>query len=228
MTLPGPSSNEVGFEEWLKWVFDHPVRKPEWYWDDGEDWCELYGRTKIEFMIRLFESPTQYLQDFSDAQAEQGFWFLTGAAALNALSIFLDQNVPWSERKRCIHSVYSLFANYFFVRCSRILVNITKELDPEVNPLNLSCFMWWDQLHAAELGDPSATLVNNECVTVMSKILELNHLACRESALHGLGHWQPYCKEKVEAVIDRFLNENPELNPNLLAYARAARTGRIL
>ena len=62
----------------------------------------------------------------------------------------------------------------------------------------------------------------------MAEILALDSLACQESALHGLGHWQHAYPEEVQQIIDRFLNANKNLRPELAAYARSARTGCVL
>lgn len=225
MTVANHLANDISFEKWLKWVFDHPVRKPEWYWDEGDDWRESSPATMVEFMTRLFETPAAHLLNFSDAQANQGLWFLTGDSCLNSLVSLLDKSVPWPQRERCIHSILRLFSDYLAVRCSPHLGYIG---EPGANPLNAACYMWWDQLHTSDFGDPSNAVVNAELLSAMSRILELPHDACRESALHGLGHWQWCCTEKVTAIIDSFLTNNPKLRPELHAYALKARTGRVL
>ena len=56
----------------------------------------------------------------------------------------------------------------------------------------------------------------------MARILGLQSLACQESALHGLGHWQPGHDRQVCAIIDGFLAANPEIDPRLISYAKAA------
>lgn len=218
-------ANDVPFEEFLKWVFDHPVSERAWYWDESDDWWEGSPATTVEFMTCLFEAPVAYLQNFSDAQANQGLWFLTGDSCLNSLANLLNKGVAWPQRKRCIHSILRLFVDYFAVRCSPHLGHIG---EPGANPLNGACYMWWDQLHTSDFGDPSNIAVNTELLLVMSQILELPHDACRESALHGLGHWQWCFTEKVAAIIDRFLTNNPNLRPELHAYALKARVGRVL
>ncbi len=62
----------------------------------------------------------------------------------------------------------------------------------------------------------------------MRRTLDLSSDACRESALHGLGHWHLEYPQQVEAIIDRFLDSHPDLRSELKAYARAARKGRVL
>ena len=48
----------VTFEQWVETVFDHPVHKPEWYWDDGFDllWesLGLFDVLTVRYLTRLF------------------------------------------------------------------------------------------------------------------------------------------------------------------------------
>ena len=52
------------------------------------------------------------------------------------------------------------------------------------------------------------------------------HDACRESALHGLGHWQIYYHEATQ-LIDDFLRITPNLRVELVRYAESARRGHV-
>jgi len=221
---------DISFKDWLKWVFDHPVSTPEWYWDDRDKlgdiaWREGSAATEIKFMTRLFEAPTRCLTNLSDAQANQGLWFLTGDSCMNCLAHLLDESVAWTERQHCIHSTLTLFTTYFSERCSPHLSHLS-ESD---NPLNLSCYMWWDHLHTdSRLKEPSTATVNAEIVAVMGQTLDLSNNACRESALHGLGHWYKYRPEQVTQIVNTFVANHSDLRPELLSYARVAGVGRVL
>ena len=52
--------------------------------------------------------------------------------------------------------------------------------------------------------------------------------ACRESALHGLGHWQRMYPKQVEQIVDSFIAENPAMRSGLRVYADNARSGNVL
>jgi hypothetical protein len=52
------------------------------------------------------------------------------------------------------------------------------------------------------------------------------HDACRESALHGLGHLALFDPEAAP-IADTFIARSHDVRPELLAYARQARTGHI-
>jgi hypothetical protein len=89
--------------------------------------------------------------------------------------------------------------------------------------------MWWDVFPSLALaGDPNLPTLHNCALRTMKRILNLNSIACQESALHGLGHWQPKYEERVIAIIDDFCEAYPETDPRLLAYAKSARYGCLL
>jgi hypothetical protein len=58
--------------------------------------------------------------------------------------------------------------------------------------------------------------------------LAISHLACQESALHGLGHWKRAHPERVQAIIDAFLAKERGLPDVLRHYAKQARAGHVL
>lgn len=64
--------------------------------------------------------------------------------------------------------------------------------------------------------------------SVMEDCLQMDHPACIESGLHGLGHLATFQTELAAPIIDRFLKNNKKQDPRLLQYAKAARTGMIL
>ena len=96
------------------------------------------------------------------------------------------------------------------------------------SPLNSACFMWWDLLPldgSWEEGRPSQP-IHAEALTVLAELLAISHDACRESALHGLGHLALFHPEAVP-IVEAFIARSPDLRPELLAYAEQARTGYI-
>jgi hypothetical protein len=46
----------------------------------------------------------------------------------------------------------------------------------------------------------------------MEHTLWLNSLACQESALHGLGHWQALYPEQVAGIVDHFCAAHTEID----------------
>lgn len=64
-------------------------------------------------------------------------------------------------------------------------------------------------------------------IEAMGRILAIPHPASQESALHGLGHWGEHAPARAEALIDAYLAGNHAARPELINYARAARSGCI-
>jgi hypothetical protein len=75
--------------------------------------------------------------------------------------------------------------------------------------------------------EPGRGEVSVSCLELMRMTLDLDSDACRESALHGLGHWHLHYPTQVEAIIERFLDRHPDLRSELKEYACAARAGRV-
>jgi hypothetical protein len=89
--------------------------------------------------------------------------------------------------------------------------------------------MWWDEFPCIALpSDPNLRRLSGTALTTMEHILGLGSLACQESALHRLGHWQGQHAGDVARIIDRFVASHAELDPRPLAYAGAARCGCVL
>ena len=83
--------------------------------------------------------------------------------------------------------------------------------------------MWWDLFPS--WGQP-ARAVDDAVLRSLAAILAQDALACQESALHGLGHWQSVHPERVAAEIDACLRAG-RLRGELAGYASAARGGCI-
>jgi hypothetical protein len=227
----GRELTDIPFEAWVTYVFDHPVPnpgRPNWYHEIDSDWWDP-SRTPevtVAYLTNLFENATRVLMPFSDAQVNEGLWFLASPACSNHMFALLNQGVPWSERKHCISSILTLFEHFLALRCSPHLSHLD---EPGANPLNAVCYMWWDIFPVSgKPDDPSREEMDEAFLEVMRRTLDLSSDACRESALHGLGHWHIEYPQQVEAIIDGFLDRQPDLRSELKAYARAARKGHVL
>ena len=220
--------NNFTFEEWLSYVFDHPVSdlNQAWYWDLDRDWWDENPADCIRFMTRAFENASTVLAPYSDAQLNQGLWFIVSNACSNHMFALLDENMPWPERQRCIRSIRQLYEQCFARRCSPHLSHVD---EPGANPLNLVCYMWWDLIPiAGRPDDPTRRAMDEEILQVMESTLQLDSIPCREGALHGLGHWQHEYPQRVGEIIDRFSMTRPELPEKLRTYMINAYTGYVL
>ena len=88
--------------------------------------------------------------------------------------------------------------------------------------------MFWDLCRFSNLENMLGGKETRDAVlNVLERTLTIEHIACREGALHGLGHIANSCPENVCEIIDRFLSKN-KLDDKLLAYALKAREGKVL
>lgn len=215
-------SDDLTFEHWIEWMFDRPVTYPQWYQDEHVELWIASPVVIVDYIRRLFEAAPIHLQGFSDAQASQGLYFLVSGFFFDGLSALYGEGILQSQRQRCINSIYTLFKDYFAVRCSN---HRSGGDEANENPLDGTCFMWWDLLHDFAQG-PEGRIgsdMDSEILATLEKISQLNHDVCTKSALHGLGHWRVFCPDRVTAIIDTFLASNPNLDQDLRTYALQAR-----
>lgn len=214
---------------WIDHVFDHAVSDRRWYWDSAiakseDDWPEA-PETIVVHIAETFEHAGRLLSRFSDEQLDQGFWYLFYQGPPDFIGTLLDEGVPLESRLRALRSFVPLFKQVMATRCSSHLSSFDEE---DANPLNSACYMWFDEvldrfnperLTQAQLG--------TDFVGILRFILAIPHDACRESALHGIGHWVPHYPQLAD-MVDELLLGSPGLRPELIAYAESARAGKVL
>lgn len=213
------------FDEWVVHVFDHPISDAKWYFDLDAEYWQGPPATIVAYLTRLFEDPTPHVAPYSDTQLGQGFWYLASNGASDYMFVLLDQRVELEARVRCSRAIGDLFAKLFALRCSPHLSHLD---EPRANPLNVSCYMWWDLIpFLGQPDDPARRDIDDACLGVMERTLGLDSIACRESALHGLGHWHGGYPRRVEGAVDAFLAAHTALRPELVRYALSARSGCV-
>src|SRR5262249_31399709 len=136
-------------------------------------------------------------------------------ACSDTVYLFRQSMVPEEVRLDAVRQMKHLYRDCFARRCSPSLAHLSEP----GGPLNGFCYMLWDV--------SPLTSWNAVVLEVMEDALDVPHDACIESALHGLGHRYFGDKERVPAIIDRFLGRATGLRPELRAYAQAARQGEI-
>jgi hypothetical protein len=219
---------ELSFDEWVEHAFGHetPFRRNAWFFDADSDRWDPKPMQAVTYLTRLFEEPEQPLQWFTDAQIAQGLTYLVSTSASGDNRWLCSRDVPTNERIRCVEGVGSLFEKLFAPRCTPHLSHLS---EMSTSPLNRVCYMWWDEFPSIALvDDPDLRMLHDSALRTMERILLLSSLACQESALHGLGHWQHAYKAEVETIIDSFLSGTCGLDTRLRTYAAAARWGCVL
>ena len=218
----------LSFEEWIEHAFSREVRiqQAAWYFDPNHDWWDPKPVEAVAYLTRLFEDPERSLCWFSDDQIAQGLTYLVGTSASGDNGWLSATEVPVEARVRCVEAIGKLFDQLFAPRCTPHLSHLS---EVAAGTLNCVCYMWWDEFPCIALpSDPNLRRLSGTALTTMEHILGLSSLACQESALHGLGHWQRQHASEVGRIIDAFVLSQTELDPRLLAYANAARCGCVL
>jgi len=218
------------FDQWLDAVFNHPVRKREWYWDEGFhsswDGLELTDAVRVEYTRRLFLASDQ-LKLYSLEQVAQGLWFLIGESAPGESAYaLLNRDVPLSERISCVGAM----ANFFRVF---VAPAAPERADEQANHFHKACYMWWDifPTHGGPTYGPETggePELHTACLNVMQEILSVPSELCQLSALHGLNHWHQNYSQQVERIVDGFLHKTPNLTNRIIEYAGKARVGGAL
>jgi hypothetical protein len=207
-------------EDWVAQVFDHPAEGPEWWWDPAAEARYPAPAECVALQTALFRDPLRQLARYSDPQIGRGLWYLASHACSSYSLALLDESVDLTARIACIDAIPDLFAQLFAPRCEAA---ISHGPGGSAHPLNLTCYMWWDLFPS--WGTPRR-VIDDAVLHAMGAILAHDALACQESALHGLGHWQSAYPDRVDTAIEAFVRSGRHREA-LGAYAAAARTGCV-
>ena len=213
---------DVSYEMWLDETFGRAVTGDSYpQFVPADDWPDpVCEELAVQYLTRLFENSEVALRFYSDRQISCGLWELGSG---DAYSVY-DQSIPVEERERLIGSVATFFRDFFDKKCVPKLSHARTE---HISPLNTICYMWWEVIcMGGAKDDLNAERLNERDLDVMESVLQLPNPACTEAALHGLGH-VIHRSDRALSIIDGFLKEAAHLDPDLLQYARAARTGCI-
>ncbi len=184
---------------------------------------EFCGRdaATLQRLTEVFECASTLLGHYEDESLDQAFWDLSSTVLVSVR----DESIEWAVRERFIRSFEPLFREFFAVRCRPVLGHLSEE----GSPLNSACYMWFDFDCWRFTIDPlDGNPVDSAFLASMRAILAIDHVACEESALHGLGHWHHDHPVEVESIIDEFLACGPRLREDLREYACSARAGCVL
>jgi hypothetical protein len=133
----------VVFEQWLEFVFNHPVRARAWYWDEDFESCwdalELTDAIIVQYMTRLFREP-EVLNPYSLDKVEHGLWFLLGESSPCCSSkALLRHEAALRDRIACIHAMSNFFREF-------ILAVTPDHFDLNATLIGVTgaAYMWWD------------------------------------------------------------------------------------
>lgn len=206
----------ASYEEFVDFLFEHEVvpiprsenRGPEpWYWKAEV----LFEPVRVASdYARLFTDPEFLLARFSMSKLEQGFWAIQSCnIECSVAEIIWHRQVPFVMRANCVHSMFHLFEKLFASMQSETAVE-----------------MWWDSLaYDWHCGNKSRQNggedeeMQDVMFETLAKILALPQPTCQASALHGLGHLH---HPETPLLIERYIEANREMDPQLREYAQAA------
>ncbi|PZM83985.1 MAG: hypothetical protein DKT66_04910 [Candidatus Melainabacteria bacterium] len=204
------------YNEFLDFVFDHPVEKQPWYF--GSKVQVVFDAVhNTDLLTELFSNARALLEKYSRDQLEHGFWALQSGRLIDGLlpNLMFDQSVPFEKRADCIRAMFFLYRDLF-----------------SVDDLHTSSNMWWDSISSSnQVGwrSPSTLEDNMKVQDVMfdtlTQILYLESEECQGAALHGLGHLR---HPNTEKVIRDWIATQPDLPEDDLEYAEACIPGEIM
>lgn len=218
--------SNLTFDEFVDVHFGPPVGKPLYADFEWEGWAPE-PRSGIAYLTRLFENGAEVLRYFHDDQIAQGLTSLANCMAIGGQPWMGDPVTPAAERAAVWPAIATFFEDVLAPKCAPMLGHLAKAGDhpPMINTVT---YMWWDSFPGfARQGDPDCELVFQAELDCMEQILSLDSIACQEAALHGLGHWSGHEERRV-AIIDDYLRAGTAPVPELISYAKVARSGCIL
>lgn len=223
--LAQPALSPPRYAAWLKFVFDRPLTPNGWYFDLNEPDFGGSATEIAELVACTLENCGRDLAGYSDAQVYHGLSYIFSNACSNTVFALMDETVPAALRLRAIAAIKVLYRDCFTPGCAPVLCHLD---EPGANALNPVCYMLWDMSPLGHWeGRQDKVEFYGAVVEVMEEALTSDNPACVESALHGLGHAQPYFTDKVVAAISAFQRRNVYVSPLLKDYAQYARSGCV-
>ena len=205
----------ITYEDWKLDLFTFD---PYWQDDGATELWQTPASLTFEYITRLFTESGPLLDDNTPEELERILWTL-----LNDIMLVQPENMPpASAGIAWIESMKILFRDLYNPHCLPVLGHLDEQ---PTSPLNSSCYMWWDILPVWHSEAIARAQINRACLDTMTYCLSLENLACQESALHGLGHWQSEYPEEVIQIIEGALDLIPD---QLQPYALQARRGCVL
>ena len=229
------------FDEWLGHVFGPPESKAAWYWDVNAPYWDSGAdpHQAVEFLTTLFSNPSILIGRYSASQIGVGIEYLISPSASDHAFALLNNRVPIERRLACLRHIATLYSELFACICPVHYGHMDDGPEP-LNGASAVCYMFWDVFPMFDrtkndLVRDDADVRNHlhehvaiedACLIAMDRTLLLDHPACQEGALHGLGHWAHGYSERVDRIINEFLKR--DITDEIRQYASNARTGCIL
>jgi len=207
------------FQEWLDSIFAAPLTR--FPGDIGDHAVAPPSpEAELDCYVRLLEQPGRLLAPYPAASIGQGLDFLFNGL-YQMPHVLLDPDLPRERRLRGLRGIENLFREIFAAQAEPAHPAYARS-----ERLDSCCYMFWDVFPTWGGGEA----LREECAAilqVMENSLELDSIACIESALHGLNHWVGYDPPRVRGIIDRLLASRRPLNPTVRQHAEWAKAGSM-
>lgn len=194
-------------EEFAKYLFNRtPSNK---HWAFSPDKVEsLENRSGMpDAIIDLLENCHLYASHYSEEQIAQGLDYLINPSLSNLPFLFFGKNIDSAICLKFFESTEMVYEGVFGRLCKERLSYNQKN----VGALNTLCYMWWEILpYRAILPDGYQGMINVASIKTMGKIIGIDNIACKESALHGLSLLAFDHPKEVRKLIKDNLKRIPE------------------
>ncbi len=178
-----------------------------------------------EFVVQLHEDLPELMKDYTVWQLARGIDVIFNANVADYVFDLRDGSASFEKKVEAILSMKKLYSECFFKLCRPRLGHLSEDM----NELESFCYMIWDvsPLSYCENNDQKDRFYS-AIAEVMEYALSLNNIACKESALHGLGHLiSPPHYPRAKDIIQNFIDKNKNADPRIIKYAEQAKTGMI-
>jgi hypothetical protein len=206
---------EISYEDWK---LDLLTFDSSWPGNCETIIWQISGQQTYRYVTRFFSEATTFLNHSSPEELNQILWLLSHDV-LNVIPEEYPQPSVWADY---FQGTKILFRDLFDCHCAPVLGHCDEQ---PTTPLNSSCYMWWDVVPVWHPQEKSRIQIQRLGLETMTYCLKLNNLACKESALHGLGHWFSLDSERVRTIIQDSERYIPEKLKN---YAQSAMCGCVL
>jgi hypothetical protein len=213
---------KMEYTDFINFLFPRSDDHLEWYFDPHFVAPKISADIAVLYSTKFFTEADTYADRFSEQQFCLALNYLINPACSDHSYYYLDDSVPEPNKLAVLASMINVFSLVFSRRCSDTLSHKAATLPQSYNNV---CYMWWDVFprHGTPAKQQLKT-IDRAILETLSKLLLLESIACKESALHGLGHWHIGYPEFVEDAIKQCVSKLPK---ELVKYAEDARIGNI-
>lgn len=214
----------MNVKDFAKFLFDRPADSLEWYFMEDYEEPQLEKAQIVDLSATIFRDIGMFANEFNERQLCLGLRYLINASCSSSVYSFIDPELPFENRAKVISNMFSVFNEVFAKRCHQ--QTTFSDLEDSL-PFTYAetCYMWWDIF--PRHGSPRSlvmTETDEKILETIEKVLGIENFACKESGLHGLGHWYGARPEEVDGILERVL---PRIPSELIAYAGEASKGNV-